>query len=348
MTRLCLPVLSLAIAFAADEPKLILKNPPFEVASSAGVKPARAVMTQLLQLRHYLGTQLGKQDPESVFPIRIVVVKDKQAGEYPAALTLGRDGWTAAVAGSTPSPALMRAVAVVLLESNAGRMPDMVENGLLNLVSTLHATGPRITLGEPPPGPSRDLDWARMRLLAASPDYAGKLRVMLSNLQRGIDLGPACRNAFGKTLAEIEPEARPALTGAVEPAEISGMPLAPDRDLLPKDLDGERPRLYLADLSGKAADYAGLTSVEAADGRALAEGTEAALKSATAAGSKNARVWVEFAKRSQDAARKREALQTAAQLNPRWAEPPRLLARLETDPLLQMQALRQATARDPP
>ncbi|MCX6620870.1 MAG: hypothetical protein NTY38_07275 [Acidobacteria bacterium] len=216
MMRLCLFVLPLAIALGADEPKLIFRNPPFEVVTAAGIKPAREVMNQLIEMGHYLGTQLGKPELQSVFPIRIVVVKEKQAGEYPAALGLGRDAYTAAVAGASVSPVLMRAMATVLLQANAGRMPDMVENGLLGLISTLQATGPKITLGAPPAGAGRDLDWARMRLLAVSPDYAGKLRVMLSNLQRGIDLGPSCRNAFGKTLSEIEPEARPALTGSVE------------------------------------------------------------------------------------------------------------------------------------
>ncbi len=347
MMRLCLPVLSLALAYGADEPKLVLRNPPFEVASAAGVKPAREVMNQFLQLRWYLGSLLDKPDMASVFPIRIVVVKEKQAGEYPAALALGRNAYTAAVAGSSVSPALMRDVATVLLHSNAGRMPDIVENGLLALVSTLHGAGPRITLGEPPQGAARDLDWARMRLLAVNPDYAGKLRVMLVNLQHGIELGPSCRNAFGKNLADIEPEARAALSGSVEPAMVSGMPLSPERDLIPKDLEGELPQLFLADLRSTAAAYTGLQSQEAGDGRALAEKTEAALQAAIAKGSKNARVYVEFAKRSQNEARKREALQSASQLNPHWAEPELMLAALETDPLLQMQHLRLATSRDP-
>lgn len=349
MMRLCLLVFSLALAsgYGAGEPRLILRNPPFEVASAAGVKPARQVMNQFLQLRWYLGSLLGNPGLEPAFPIRIVVVGEKQAGEYPAALTLGRDAYTAAIAGSSVPPALMRQVAALLLHSSTGRMPGIVENGLLALVSTLRARGPGITLGSPPAGAARDLDWARMRLLAVNADYAGKFRVMLANLQHGIELDISCRNAFGKTLAALDPDARAALTGPVETTEISGMPLNPERDLVPKDLEGETPRLLMADLSGTEAAYAGLTGQQTADGRALAAGTEAALGAVIDKGSTNARVYVEFAKRTQNAARKRSALRTASQLNPRWAEPELMLAELETDPLLKARHLSQATSRDP-
>lgn len=347
MMRLWLLALPLALAFGAEEPALILRNPPFEVASAAGVKPARELMSQFLQLRWYLGSLLDKPAMEAVFPIRVIVFKSNRAGQYPAGLRLGRDAYTAAVAGSQAPPALMRQVAAVLLRSNAGRMPDAVENGLLDLVSTLGANGPRVTIGAPPPGEDRNLDWARMRLLATNPGYAGKLRVLLVNLQHGIELGLSCRNAFGKPFDSFDAEARPALAGTPPAVEISGMPLNPERDLVARKLEQETPRLLVADLIGTPVAYAGLESAPAADGRALAEGSEAALAAASARGSENARVWLEFAKRTQNPARKREALDTASRLNPRWAEPELMLAGLETDPLLQARHLRQATARDP-
>lgn len=347
MMRLWLLALPLAVAFAADEPALILRNPPFEVASAAGVKPARELMSQFLQLRWYLGSLLDKPEMGSVFPIRVVVFKGNRAGQYPAALRLGRDAYTAAVADSHAPPALMRQVAALLLRSNSGRMPDAVENGLLDLVSTLRANGPRVTIGAPPPGGGRNLDWARMRLLALNPDYAGKLRVLLVNLRHGIELGPSCRNAFGKTFDSFEAEAKLALNAPPDPAEISGMPLNPERDLVARKLEQETARLLVADLVGTPAAYASLETPEAADGRALAGGSQAALAAAAARGSGNARVWLEFAKRTQNAARKREALESASRLNPHWAEPELLLASLDADPLLQVRHLRQAAARDP-
>src|ERR1019366_10676741 len=36
------------------------------------------------------------------------------------------------------------------------------------------------------------------------PDYYGKIRVLLYNLRHGVAEDPACRNAFGKSAAEVE------------------------------------------------------------------------------------------------------------------------------------------------
>src|SRR5258708_19077228 len=85
-------------------------------------------------------------------------------------------------------------------------MPTAFEHGLVEFLSSYEVNGIRITVGAPPTQP--DLDWARIHLLVVDPEYFGKLRVLLYNLRKGVDEEPAYRNAFGKSRAEIEEQAK--------------------------------------------------------------------------------------------------------------------------------------------
>ena len=116
--------------------------------------------------------------------------------------TLG--AWTA----DTPLPRdLLRALTLLLVGDNAGRMPESIQTALCDLFSTIDVKGTKVLLGAPLPSgelpPDRMRAWAKMQLLATNPDYSGKIRVYLNNLQQGGDEDLAARNAFGMTPAKL-------------------------------------------------------------------------------------------------------------------------------------------------
>jgi hypothetical protein len=179
-----------------------------EIYSLAGERESQELLNHLEQFRYTFGTLLGSPDAGSVFPIRILFVRDaRQTAEYgtPGPLVLKREAWMAVTAArAQPSPELLSSLGRILLESNAGRMPPDIESGLVALFSTLDVKATHVTLGAPPASKTRD--WARMHLLSVDERYSGKLRVLVGNLQRGADREPAFRNAFERSASEIEKE----------------------------------------------------------------------------------------------------------------------------------------------
>ena len=152
---------------------------------------------------------------------------------------MGRDSWIAQ--GTAVSPGWLRDCGRIFLDSNTGRMPRDVEEGLLALFSTLEIHGTRVTLGAPPPQPTPA--WARMHLLAVNPEYSGKLRVLLANLSQGMEEEPAYRNAFGKGPAEIAKEAD--VPGTIA---LSGRAIDPDFSFPARSVEPSLARVVLADL----------------------------------------------------------------------------------------------------
>ncbi len=94
-----------------------------------------------------------------------------------------------------------------MLYENTNRLPPEVEQGLIELVSTVQIDGPRITLGAPVPEAERSPGWALMHLVTVNPEYAGRSRVMISNLEQSGDFDAACHNAFEKSAAQIQQQA---------------------------------------------------------------------------------------------------------------------------------------------
>ncbi len=346
-----LALLLIPIAASGADRWIEIRSGPFQVLSDSGDRQAREVMNLLEQVRYLLGTSMGVQDLKTLWPVRIVISKSVTA----AAPVWTRDTYTGAVpAGSTMTPECLREIVRILIESNAGRMPAGIESGLEDFYSTAQAAGPKVTLGTPPPPERRKLDWARIDLLQTDPNYAGRLRVMLYNVQRGGDLTPAMRNAFGKTPAQIDKQAEAMLaSGNFQTTSFGARPIDPKRDFLAKTVEGPLGAVALADLNGAYQPLISTAPAEAHEGLGLAaqreKRTDEALKefgAAVEAGSTSARALVEHARLSTDTVRAKEELEKATKLNPNWAEPYVVLAKLETDPSRQLNWLKISASLD--
>jgi hypothetical protein len=350
-----LAFLFIPLAAAAGDRWISIRSGPFQVLSSAGDRSARQLLNQLEQVRYLLGAALGKDDLKTDWPVRIVIAKPLGA----AVPVLTRDTYT----GSLPPdiampPQCLREVVRILIESNAGRMPAGIEAGLADFYSTAQASGPKVTLGAPPPPARRDQDWARIDLLSTSPDYAGKLRVLLYNLQRSGDLLPSFRNAFAKTPAQIDTQAAALLASGNFPTIlVSARPLNPERDFTPRAVEGPLGAVAMADLERSASAYQALVATAPAEAHeglgllALAAKYEdearKELAAAVEAGSTSARAWLECARLNPDAAKAKTELQKAAELNPNWDEPAVLLAAAESDDSQKLRWLKTAASLAP-
>lgn len=311
---------------------------PFQVMSSAGERSGRETLAQLEQLRWALGTVLGKPELKTVWPVRVVLRKAGQ-GWGPIPPKLSRDAYVGGLVANAPIPRLwLRECARIVMESSGGRMPAGIESGLADFYSTQELSGVLITAGRPLPEGERNLNWARIHLLSVPPEYYGKLRVLLHNLQQGADAEPGFRNAFGKTPAQIDKEAAAYLAaGNFATIEISGRPLNPQRDLRAQPVSAPAPEIALADLAPSRAAYEAILKAYPKTAAAL-EGLGLWAR-AIEADSKNARVYVESARQSGD----RTPLVKAIELNPAWAEPHLLLGQREKN----IQELKTAAALEP-
>src|SRR6185295_8916988 len=214
---------------------LQIRTGPFEIYTDAGSKRGRETLGWFDQQRYVLGYMLGKPDLGAEKPIRIVLLKNsKERAEYPAAAPLieGRERWAILLTADAPIPReVFRATARLLLESNAGRMPAPVERGLADVLSTIQVNGTHVTLGAALPANERNRDWARMQLFVTNADYYAKLRILLFNLQKGVDEDAAYPNSFGKPRAEIDREVdRHMSAGVFETASVDGKALDVLRD----------------------------------------------------------------------------------------------------------------------
>jgi hypothetical protein len=353
--------LLLSVAASADDHWLVFTSGPFQVLTNAGDKPGREAMNYLEQLRYTLGTTLGKTELTTLWPVQIVITKSTGGTAVYPEMKLARDNYVASVPALGPET--VAGLTRILIDSNAGRMPVGVENGLIELFSTLDVDGTRVTLGVKPAQPDRD--WSRVHMLSVEPVYSGKLRVLLGNLQQGVDAEPAYRNAFERTQQQIETQLNSYIeAGKYGTVGLSGKPIDVKRQLYAKTPDAAAVELARADLlfangdSKAAAAYRALAggSPESSEGLGLIalkqnKTAEARthLEAATKAGSKSARVWFEWSRLTADAAQKRAALAKAAELNPRWSVPIVELASLETQPLGKVAVLKKAagvSARD--
>ncbi len=344
LAALCLP-----LALFGEERWIAFRFGPFEVMTNADQRAARGTLAHFEQLRHTLGLMLGKPDLNSLWGVRIVL--NRLSKQPSAALSMGRDAFTAS--GGPLAREWSREAVRILLEANAGRMPAPIERGLADLFATIEVHGARVALGAALPAGEQNRDWARMQMLATNPEYAGKLRVLLGNLQQGIDAEPAYRNAFGKSPQEIEREVD--AWGGFQATAVSGRALAPERDFAPTPVEAALASVLTADVllaEGKLAQARSAydavlrsnpSSIEAREGLGfvwLREGDTAEARrqfaAAVKAGSRNARAHLEAG-----------SLETAAKLNPRWAEPSFRLAQQQKDAGRRTELLRRAAALAP-
>jgi hypothetical protein len=333
---------------------------PFEVVTDAGSRSGRQMLVQFEQFRHALGQIVGEQDLTTPRPVRILLLKNAKGWETAAPVADGRDCY-AVVLGENDrlSPDVLRPLTRLLLETNTARMPAAFERGLEEFFSTLSVSGIRITAGAPPSKP--DLDWARVHLLVVDPEYYGRLRVLLYNLRRGVAGDASYHNAFAKTPAAIEAQAKAHLAaGNFQTTTLSSRPMS-ERDFPEKPVSDADARLARADLLGSqsAAEYAALIR----DGAKVAESEEGlgllALRNgqtaearrhfsaAMDAGGSSARCYIEYAKLEPETEKADKALLRAAAINPKLDEPFALLAQRDTDPRQRLAHWKNAAERNP-
>lgn len=333
------------------------RSGPFEAYTNGDDRHARAALVRFEQFRHALGQIVGEPDLQTPMPVRIFVMK--KAAPSTAVVT-ARDRYAVVLEPETPpSPALMRDLTRLFLETNTERMPAAFERGLMDLFSTIEVSGIRITLGKPIAQPNRD--WARVHLLATSMDYYGKLRVILYNLRQGVPPDAAYRNAVAKTPAEIDRETDAYLAAGKFPTvQVSSRPMS-ERDFTEREVEPAAARLALADLLGpdSRAAYQALLKEKlhvaaAHEGLALLalkagdpEGSRREFAAAMAAGSPGARCYVEYARLEPDSAKALDALRQAVKRDPKLAEAHFLIAQRETDPARRLAALKSATELNP-
>jgi hypothetical protein len=349
---LLLPALVPTLSRAEDH-WIALKSGPFEVFSSVGDKPAREKLMFLEQFRETLRVITGKQEMRLVWPVHLIISK----GGTPAdtmPFALGRDARMASLPESSGfSRDNLKELARILLYENTNRLPPEVEQGLIELVSTVGIDGPRITLGAPVPEAERSRGWALLHLVTVNPDYAGRSRVMISNLEQSGDFEAACHNAFEKSAEQINQQADAYLkAGNFGTASISGRALAMTRDFKPVQLEPDEARIALADLllagghvAEASAAYSALHGPAASEGLALVDlrddkdkEARSALQDAIDSGSMSARAWLELGRLESDSME----LKKASELNPRWAEPYFQMADL--DPAIDKEHLEQRAA----
>lgn len=354
---LCLPLL-----LPADDRWIALKSGPFEVLSDAGDRAAREKLNYLEQFRETLRVIAGKQEMRQVWPIHVLVFKNASqipAGGAAVAFALGRDARMAAVTESAPFPReSLKKLARILLYENTTRLPQAVEEGLIELVSTLEVNGTHLTLGAPVPQAERSRGWVMMHLLTVSPEYAGRTRVMISNLEQSGDFEAACHNAFEKSAAQINQETDAySKAGNFATTSISARALSMVKDFKLVPLEPEDSKIAIGDLllAGGSAqartEYGSLHGPKSAEGLGLIalkdhkdKDARQALQGAVDSGTDSARAWLELGRLEPDPVKARVELKKAGELNPNWAEPYLRLAELEKDNLDQRATLLKKAA----
>ena len=346
---------------AADDHWVKFTRGPFEVMTDAGARPGRETMVRFEQFRNALGQIVGEDDLQTPLPLRIFVFKNAQSWTSPAPLTEGRDHY-AIVLGekSAVTPEIYSELTRLFLKSNTTQMPPAFERGLVAFFSTFEVNGIRITAGKPPAKP--DLDWARIHLMVADPDYYGKIRVLLYNLRHGVADDPAYRNAFSKSAAEVEAAAKKHFAaGNFQTTPLPSRPMAegdfPERQVSATEISLARADLLVGAQS--AAEYRKLLQghekvAEAEEGLGLlalrerrTEEARQNFAAAVEAGSTSARCYIEYAKLEPDRDKAEDALLKAAGINPKLAEPFALMAARDTDPRKRLMHWKAATERDP-
>lgn len=316
VTRAILVALLLAAsAFAADWTEYRIG--PLRVVSNAGDGDARKQLTEMEQLRFVLGGMLGK-DPirreqlEALWPITLVLFdsdKDRAAYALPTPFVEGGS----ANLSTTPGPAWRSAIAKQLIEANAGTMPPEVETALADLFASIEVKTTRVAIGAPVVGlsPARQREWARLHMLATQPEYAGRFRVYLKNLQ-GADVSLAAFNTYGIAAPELDKRMNAyAERGGLQSVDVFGEAITPAKEFYERRMPEDEVTSLLAELKAQGKSF----PPDSARGL-LAQGTQ-------------------------------ESLYAAASANPKWGAPHARLAALMSSPQARIAPLEKATQLEP-
>ncbi len=322
-------MLVLASSHLAAADWIEYRSGPFHVFSDAGDRAGRERLNELEQLRFVLGNFIGKSDLTTIWPMDVVLFSNQK--EYtphvlPQPLTDGGSAtlaaWAADIGGKGANKEvflprdLVRAITARLIEDNAGRMPGQVETALEDLLSTIEAVGTKVNIGAPllmgELTGDRLRAWAKLQMLATLPEFSGKFRVYLNNLQQAGDEDAAAHNAFDSTAAKIDDRAKAYLqAGKFEAAPVTGRALNPNRDFIEKNVDRAAVEALIKELDARGKDF----PPESPRGL-LAKNTL-------------------------------PSLELAAKANPKWAEPYFKMAALESNPAMRIARLKTAASLDP-
>jgi hypothetical protein len=319
MRRCILFVALLAVpVWAADWVEY--RSGPFHVYSDAGDRAGREALTRLEQLRFVLGNYLGKNEITPVWPIDLVLfANQREYGPHalPKPVIDGSAMTLAAWSADTPLPHdLLRAITRILLEDNAGRMPEETETAICDLMSTIDVKATIVRIGAPPAAgelpPDRMRQWAKLQMAATLPEFSGKLRVYLNNLQNAAEEDTAARNAFDMNAAKFNARADEYFrAGKFEPAQVNGKAVNPNRDYIEKNMEKAAVEGLMTELAAQGKNY----PPESPRGL-LAKNTH-------------------------------PSLELAIKANPRWAEPHFKLAALEDDRAAKIAQLKAAATLAP-
>jgi hypothetical protein len=153
--------------------------------------------------------------------------------------------------------------------------------------------------------------WAKIQMLATLPEFSGKMRVYLNNLQQGGDEELAAHNAFGLTPAELDKRADAYFAAGHFAAVPLLGPVNPARDFSERRVPDAAIAPLMEYLKADGTDF----PPESPRGL-LQQGT-------------------------------RESLAAAIKANPKWAEPYIALGGLEYDPVEKTKQLKLAAALQP-
>jgi hypothetical protein len=353
-------IASLAISLPAEDHWIGMKSGQFEVLTNGAEKSAREKLMFLAQFGEALRQIAGKDELRVVWPVRVIVFK-KQLPSPDPHFALGRDARMEALTESDDfSRETRKELARILLSENTTRLPDDIEQGIIELLSTLEVEGPKITVGAPVPEAERSYGWALMQLVTVKPEYSGRSRVLVSNLEQSGDFEAACRNAFEKSATQMKQQAEAYLkAGNFQTGSMSGRALSLARDFKPSNISPDDVKIALADLLFAAgsdqaeAAYAALQGVKADEGSGLIalqvhkdEEARKRLESATESDSKNPRAWLELGLLESGPSRATADFKKAAELNPRWGAPYFHMADEEDNPDQRVTLLKKAASLD--
>jgi Tfp pilus assembly protein PilF len=344
-------------AIALAESKWIQsRSGPIEIYSDAGNKIALEKIGVFEQFRFALGTLVGKPDLIVTPPIRLLAMRTPA---YPPALISGRDRIAIPLAADKPiPPSVFRDATRLLIEQNVPRLPPETEKGLEVFFSTIEVRGAHVLWGAPPDAAERTREWGRIELLATKPEYYGKLKILLFNLEKGIADDPAYRNAIGKTKKEFDTELDAYLqAGVFSSSDGPGRALNAQRDLPVKALDASDVQLAMADLlnAESRAEYERMIQdkkhyAESYEGLALLalrdndqEAARKYLAEAADAGSTSPTAWLAYAKLETDRPKSNDAIDRALELDPKLAE----AHYIKGDRRHNLEELKKATSLDP-
>ncbi len=313
------------------------RSGPFEIFSDASARAARETLADFEQFRYALGYTLQKPDLQSDPRIRILLfknVKERETSGSEPGLIRGRDRYDALASADSAIPQPVFAECTrVFLERNVDRLPAAIEQGLEAFFSTIEVHGTHVAWGAPPANRTRD--WARIHLLIANPDYYAKTRVLLFNLQKGVDEDAAYRNALGESRRDFEARVdRYWNAGVFIKSDAPSRNLSPERDLHTSPVEPESVSLAMADLlndrsqaaydamirdrvhATQAEEGLALLALKSNDSAAAREHLSRAIES----GSKNPAVFLDYARLESDTAKAETALEKAIELDPNLAE----------------------------